>query len=531
MQIHEDIRFQTLIERMEALHLEGQMEEMQLLLEELQTLSETEQDNIGLAASYFYHDILSEDTLDSPTYCQYATRAFELSKAQNIPYYLMKSSNSLGIMYSELSDFHASLDYYLRALHIADEHPEFHYAAIVLNNVGNLFVWLKDYADAAVYLERAYYRSIMQNKNDRGLLDTIILNLIELYSVLEDDQKVRQWEALSQDILDQDARKLVACIIFLHDARALIKDGNTAAAVKKIRILLNLSLEISDYIYIFHCYVNAIRLCIEMKDFQLSSTLMTQLEQLQKNASMTSFAYDYATVRIEYYHAFRNLLDTDSSPYYQEYYLQSQNRIDQLHNTYAKSLSVKIAFEAVKDEKQNVQRRNEQLTKDMELDIFTNLYNKVSTEKYVIAAMKERLADTKQALLLIDIDLFKRINDNYGHIYGDQVITQVASILNALDNGDKIAGRFGGDEFLIFLKQQDSVDSIKAAAEILLTQVKSSIKLPDDRVNEITLSIGICVIDSDTTFEQAFALADDALYLAKENGRNQYQINIASMAK
>lgn len=524
MQIHEDIRFQQLIDRMEALHIENCTEEMLLLLDELQTLSETEQDDIGLAASYFYRDILYEEKPGSPSYMQYVKRSLKIAETKNIPYYQMKANNTLGIVHSEVSDFHTSLDHYLCALHIAEEHPEYRYISVVLNNIGNLFVWLKDYADAAIYLEHAYYKSIVQNQDDRYTIDIIILNLIELYSNLENNEKVRQWKALSEAVEMQEIKELILCILLIHEAKQLVKTGHTDEAVKNIRKFITLCLGISDYIYIFRCCTNALKLAIEMVDFPLASNIMERLVQTQNDSDMTSFSYDYATIRVAYYQAFHKQLNTDCKSFYQEYYMQSQLHIKQLHNTYAQSLSVKITLEAIKDENKNVRQQNDILQRNIELDIFTNLYNKVSTEKYVRTAMQKRADNVIQGFLLIDIDLFKRINDNYGHGFGDQIITQVADFLNALDAGSKIAGRFGGDEFLVFLKQLSSVDEIKAVAESLLSQVRSC-RLPDERIKEITLSIGICVIDSDMTFEQAFALADEALYRAKEHGRNQYVLN------
>lgn len=523
MQIHEDKRYQELIERIEHLHIENCTDEMLLLLEQLQTLSEKEQDPIGLAASYFYRDILSDDKPGCPSYMQYAKRSLKIAENQNIPYYQMKASNSIGIMYSEISDFHNSLEHYLCALRIAEEHPEFRYSSIVLNNVGNLFVWLKDYADAVIYLEHAYYKSI-DEKKDHVAINIILLNLIELYFNLDNDEKIHQWEALSHNILDKDVRDLISCIILIHEAKHFVKNGDTNSAIDKINKFIERSQVIPDYIYIFHCCVSALKLCIDLGDFALSSALMEQLEQTQSNSTMTSFSYDFSTIKMAYYQAFYTHVGTDYYTVCQEYYTQSQDRITQLHNTYARSLSMKIEFEAVKHENQNVQMLNKMLQKNIELDIFTSLYNKTSTEKYVRAAMQERPSSIKQGFLLIDIDLFKRINDNYGHGLGDEVITSVASILNNLDVGDKIAGRFGGDEFLVFLKNMDSVDAIREVAETLLSQPRNNIHLPDTRVPEVTLSIGICVIDSPMDFKEAFTLADEALYEAKEHGRNQYKI-------
>lgn len=525
MQIHEDKRFQNLIEHMEALYLDGCTEEMRQVLEQLQTLAETEQDPIGLAAAYFYRDILSYKTPDSDTYMQYVKRSLKIAETKDIPYYQMKASNSLGIMYSELSDFHTSLEYYLSALHIAELHPEFCYASVVLNNVGNLFVWLEDYAEAVIYLERAYYKSIIENQNDKELIALILLNLIELNSNIREYEKAHEWEEKSRGIFVEEAHAIIKCINLVNEAKQFLDIGRTEDAAEKLRIFIKQSYETPDYIYVFRCCMSSMRLGILLSDFELCTSIEKRMKLLKEESTIMSFDYDYATVRVEYYLKFKEQLHECEENYYGEYYGQTQSRIGQLRNTYAKSLAVKIAFEEIKDENESVHLQNELLQKDVEKDIFTNLYNKVSTEKYVREAMDARTSDKKQALILIDIDLFKRISDNYGHGFGDKVIIAVAEIIESIGGEHKIAGRFGGDEFLLFLDQQDNEDEIKKEVELLMREISESIQLPDDQVKVVTLSIGICMIDSNMEFDEAFADADKALYRAKELGRNRYEIS------
>lgn len=524
MQVHSDIRFQSLIERMEALHLEGCVDEMRPVLEKLRTLAESEQDDIGLAAAYFYQDALFAKDPSSEFYMQYVDRALKIAQAKNIPYYEMKASNSLGIITSELSDFHSSLEHYLRAIHIAELHPEYCYAAVALNNIGNLFVWLEDYPVAIGYLERAYHRSIVENKNDHQLIALIILNLIELYSYMEEYEKVDEWKVQSHGKLNDEAQSIVACIDTVNLARQLVRAGDTVGATEKLWVLQRRPFDSPDYIYTFRCHINALRLGILMDNFALCSGLMERMEKMQRESEISSFAYDFAAVRIEYYQAFPDQLMQRAHIYLEEYYRQSQSRIRQLRDTYARSLSVKIALEEMKDENKNVHLQNEQLQRDIERDIFTNLYNKVSTKKHVTAAMSARANDEIQALLLIDIDLFKSINDNYGHVFGDKVIAKVAGVLETLEEQNKIAGRFGGDEFLVFLGKQKSAEDIQRTAQEILERMHSCIQLPNTKVRKITASIGICVIDTKMKFNEAFVRADKALYRAKELGRNRYEI-------
>lgn len=523
MQIHNDERFQRLIGHMEAALIQGDGNTMQLILEQLQTLAETEQDDIGLAAAYFYRDILFGGRPGDKTYMEYAKRSLIISSTKNIPYYHMKASNSLGILYSEISDFHTSLEYYLNAIHIAEDHPEFCYASVVLNNVGNLFVWLDNYAEAAVYLERAYRKAVVENLDDGQLIVTIILNLVELYSNMENYEKVLEWEKESAVLSYNETQPITDCINMINTARKLVSKGQMEEASKIIRSFAALPIKSTEYIYILRCCINAIRLGILMDDFSLCTLVMDKMEQVQSETSMTSFAYDYTTVRVEYYNAFQDKLKGRLHSFFKDYFIESQNRIEQLRSTYARSLSVKIALEEVKTENKNVHLKNEQLQRDIERDIFTNLYNKVSTEKHISKALKDLQPGEYQGFILIDIDLFKRINDNFGHSFGDLVIAKVAEAIEGMPENPKIAGRFGGDEFLVFISKQKSSSSIEEAASSLLTRVRTCIDMPDDRISAVTLSMGVCVIDSAHDFKECFEKADAALYKAKENGRNRFE--------
>ena len=117
----------------------------------------------------------------------------------------------------------------------------------------------------------------------------------------------------------------------------------------------------------------------------------------------------------------------------------------------------------------------------------------------------------------IDIDFFKRINDQYGHLHGDSVLIEMSNLMQTtFRNGDKLF-RFGGEEFVVILRNTN-----KAGATIALNRFMSNLnkhKFP--RVGDITVSIGVVEIANETIPTKVLGRADDALYFAKQNGRNQ----------
>jgi diguanylate cyclase len=154
-------------------------------------------------------------------------------------------------------------------------------------------------------------------------------------------------------------------------------------------------------------------------------------------------------------------------------------------------------------------------------DALTGLPNRESYQQRV----KQEIHRIKRyggsmSLMVCDIDLFKRINDNYGHLAGDKVLKIIAkSLQRNLRDSDFIA-RFGGEEF-VALMPETSAEEAKLVAEKLRVKVESSPFNFKKEPVQITISFGISQFALGETIEEVFERADKALYKAKENGRNQ----------
>ncbi len=137
--------------------------------------------------------------------------------------------------------------------------------------------------------------------------------------------------------------------------------------------------------------------------------------------------------------------------------------------------------------------------------------------------------DSELALLLVDVDHFKRINDNYGHVRGDLVLQQVAqSIQTSCRSSDEVF-RYGGEEFVVILSKT-SVANAQIIAERIRTQVEQLRIGHNGQAIAPTISVGISGIDAGVRLpvKELFEQADQALYKAKSNGRNQVSVFSAS---
>ena len=134
---------------------------------------------------------------------------------------------------------------------------------------------------------------------------------------------------------------------------------------------------------------------------------------------------------------------------------------------------------------------------------------------------RARAAGGAVGILLLDVDLFKSINDTRGHQAGDEVIIEVARRISAAGGEDEICARWGGDEFVVLVRGC-SPETIAATGRRILDAVRSrAVSLSDGAGVRITTSIGAHVADDDDTLSSAAAKADVALYEAKRAGRNR----------
>ena len=154
-------------------------------------------------------------------------------------------------------------------------------------------------------------------------------------------------------------------------------------------------------------------------------------------------------------------------------------------------------------------------------DSLTGLYNRYKfTELFVSSYATMTQREACMSLIMLDIDLFKQVNDTYGHDVGDKVLVQVShAILRTLRNVDIVA-RWGGEEFVMLLPTAN-LENAKFLAEKIRKEIED---LHIDIAGSITVSLGVTEIKMGDTLENALKRADDALYLAKKSGRNCWKV-------
>ncbi|MCH5145745.1 diguanylate cyclase [Desulfovibrio sp. UIB00] len=168
-------------------------------------------------------------------------------------------------------------------------------------------------------------------------------------------------------------------------------------------------------------------------------------------------------------------------------------------------------------------RRRAELERRTQRDSLTDLLNKTAFRDKICAAMPAKPQQERtDALLFLDLDNFKLINDTFGHVRGDAALLEASDALKRIFRNADAVGRFGGDEFCVFVRDITRA-ALKERAEALLLELHKFIE-HDGQSVEITTSIGIYLFDgTEASYDVALHRADNAQYLAKQAGKNCYR--------
>lgn len=176
-----------------------------------------------------------------------------------------------------------------------------------------------------------------------------------------------------------------------------------------------------------------------------------------------------------------------------------------------------------------LQKKYDERKKESIIDGLTRLYNKVFTEAQLLRAVKTAARDSSPvSIVLCDVDHFKNVNDTYGHPAGDYVLATVAQMLKGESRETDVAGRFGGEEFLVILPSSD-VEGARVFAERFRGRVEATRILFEGKHVPLTVSLGTATfsnqwakgMEPERCAREMVTQSDTALYHAKANGRNK----------
>lgn len=171
-----------------------------------------------------------------------------------------------------------------------------------------------------------------------------------------------------------------------------------------------------------------------------------------------------------------------------------------------------------------------ELQHSAEHDVLTGFYNKDATHKYVDKYLSNLSPkDLPPALIIIDADGFKAINDSFGHLFGDGVLADMGQAIRSVFLQKDIVGRIGGDEFVVLICEIPSIEVLEKRCEELLKMLDRNYESNNTSL-PFSISVGIALYpEHGTTYLELFKHADRALYDSKSKGKNQYSFYRSSL--
>lgn len=443
---------------------------------------------------YTYYEILSQ----SEKIKDYEVR----SKMQ------IKAYEYLGNMYFILEDFNSAVKYYTKAVSLPMKNSEtdalVKYGAYI--NLSESYIQLKNF-------QKAWEYSLKTEKLIKYLPENIAVgvkifrykNLLLLESYRHNFEKAQEYYNLCLELLKKDmGSAFINTKMYVDTAYCefLIQQGKYYEAIEKLNILLAKE---------------------EKEKWGFDSTIYIMLLNLYKETKQINLYFETEQKIYNLEKEFTEVLKKDYLEFVKNSYTLDQLKVRERENrlkiitlsglSFAGILLITVGILLIF----NLKKKNY-------TDILTNVYNR----KYLDFVIKQKIKTPFNAVIIMaDIDYFKQYNDFYGHPAGDNVIRKTAEILKKNIRKDDIVIRYGGEEFLIILKNC-SLDVFKniydKTAEILNAEnIAHEKSLVSDR---ITLSMGAVsqILYTGSDIKEAVKKADKALYLSKYNGRNRYTI-------
>ncbi len=445
---------------------------------------------------------------------------------------------NMGAAYLGLNEYGKSMDTLLKGLTIARNLLDPVPMGEILLNIGIAYLFAGDFQQALIEFKKSY--QIFQGCDDIKMLTYTYCNLAAVYTLLGEDEIYAQYAERGFRYAEQIGSDYIKLDLLRQRGQHQLRQGNLKQAHQCFQDSLMLAQK-----HGYQADEVAAAIWISELDGYLGNTQQAIERLLEIQEKARKYRFEEGSLRIS-----RKLAEiyAQTGNYQQAYdnlksFSEINHRLSKEKNELRfKTIETVYRTQAIQNEAKIIQSKNEQLEKEIaerkwveealrqseekyrrlaNLDALTSLNNRRFFYELAVNEIRRvRRYRHPMCILMVDIDHFKKVNDHMGHLAGDQVLQWVARKLEDLLREVDIIGRFGGEEFVILLPETDVEQAECVALRLCQQFAESTFEIRQEQV-QVTISIGISTYVPGASLDNLIDHADQALYAAKQAGRNR----------
>jgi diguanylate cyclase (GGDEF)-like protein len=429
-------------------------------------------------------------------------RAFHLTEDTENPLIMSRILNNVGEVYREVGDLEEALIYYNKALNLCIKYNYISNKAVILANMGEVYFTRKNYSYSFKCYKKSY--NILIKQNDIIALSEVENRIGKIYFIQKNYDKARECYTNALAKLEGIENKFFTIDIFINLSQLEMIENEELFLTYLLKAI-KYGEQINARKKLSQMYKSITEFYEGKDNFRLSLVYFKKFHLMEQEIETTVISHKLEIIKIELSKSFSD---------------KEVQKITKLNKQLEMDIGNKNAL------LDTMKKVNRNLNLEAISDALTNIPNRRGINNYLSTIWKEsKVKPIKSALLMIDIDYFKRYNDYYGHLEGDNCLKKIANcLLSVFGDTCGILGRFGGEEFVCFIKETEYKDALDFSELLRVSIEKLDLNYSfNNECYPVTISIG-GIYGSSSDFKSSrdmYLIADEELYKAKNNGRNK----------
>lgn len=450
---------------------------------------------LNLIGIVYFYNAMYEKSLEN------FLRALKLVKKTDDFATLSRIYNNMGEVYREAGNPEEAILAYNKALDVSESLSLKMNIAVILENIGQIYFDQGNLEESSKYYQKSY--GLLIDLDDEASLAEVENKIGKIYFLQQNFEQAKQYQKQALHRLENIGNKYYAIEVLLDLAEFEHQNNETA--------FLN-------FLYQAQEYAEEIQARQQLSKIYYKLSIYYEAEG----------KFDLALTNYKKYHHIEQTIESNTMTHKLEIIKVELNKLfagQELEEIAEINEQLELEISKHREMMKKLEQTNLDLSAEVLMDDLTQLANRKGVKKYLSKFLNDNTYTVPLAVLMIDVDYFKRYNDYHGHIEGDRCLREVAACMkDVLGTREGIVGRFGGEEFICILKGVNREGLIKFAEELRAAVMDlSQFYEWENRQYPVTVSVGGVFGKFDSTKDMLLS-ADEELYRAKKCGRNQVKV-------